>query len=304
MSNNIVNPSQNESREEKEKQEKAKWDDKGTEVFIKICVAETLGGNRPSSHFNKVGWKNIIKKFNDITKRNYDYRQLKNKWTGLKKEWQLWTSLVAKETGLGWDPVKQTIKATDEWWDKKIKEKPEVARFRTHGLKHVDQLDILFKDVAVTGEGAWAPSQGFMVEDVDNGPAIGEHNEEILVEGQDDFGYNTDLNVGLEDIVDVETDNKRKRDSKRPGVGVKVTKRLDSILHAIENRSSTFKSKDKAGCSIEEVMQVVEGIPEIVNDDDLFMKAADILTERKNREMFIALKQPNRQVMWLTNKKV
>ncbi|KAL6293891.1 hypothetical protein ACE6H2_002033 [Prunus campanulata] len=138
MSNNIVNPSQNESREEKEKQEKAKWDDKGTEVFIKICVAETLGGNRPSSHFNKVGWKNIIKKFNDITKRNYDYRQLKNKWTGLKKEWQLWTSLVAKETGLGWDPVKQTIKATDEWWDKKIKEKPEVARFRTHGLKHVD----------------------------------------------------------------------------------------------------------------------------------------------------------------------
>ncbi|XP_021828259.1 L10-interacting MYB domain-containing protein-like [Prunus avium] len=265
MSNNIVNPSQNESREEKEKQEKAKWDDKGTEVFIKICVAETLGGNRPSSHFNKVGWKNVIKKFNDITKRNYDYRQLKNKWTGLKKEWQLWTSLVAKETGLGWDPVKQTIKATDEWWDKKIKEKLEVARFRTHGLKHVDQLDILFKYVAVTGEGAWAPSQGFMVEDADNGPAIGEHNEEILVEEQDDFGYNSDVNADvnarLEDIVDVEPNNKRKRDSKRPGVGVKVTKRLDSILHAIENRSSTFKSKDKAGCSIGEVMQVVEGNP-------------------------------------------
>ncbi|CAL9019607.1 unnamed protein product [Prunus brigantina] len=91
--------------------------------FFKICVAETLGGNRPSSHFNKVGWKNVIKKFNDITKRNYDYRQLKNKWTGLKKEWQLWTSLVAKETGLGWDAVKKTIKATDEWWDKKIKVK-------------------------------------------------------------------------------------------------------------------------------------------------------------------------------------
>lgn len=171
-------------------------------------------------------------------------------------------------------------------------------------MKHVDQLDILFKDVAVTGECAWAPSQGFVVEDVDNGPAIGEHNKEILVEDQDEFGDPTNLNAGLDDIVDVETDNKRKRDSKRPGVGVKVTKRLDSILHAVENQSSTFKSEDKASFSIEEVMQVVEGIPEIVNDDDLFMKAADILTERKNREMFIALKQPNRQVMWLTNKKV
>ncbi|CAB4283135.1 unnamed protein product [Prunus armeniaca] len=137
-----------------------------------------------------------------------------------------------------------------------------------------------------------------MVEDVGNGPIIGEHNEEIPVEDQDDFGYPTNLNDTLEDIVDVEIDNKRKRDSKRPRVGVKVTKWLDSILPAIENRSSTFKSKDKVGCSIEEVMQVVEGIPKIVNDDDLFMKAADILTERKNRDMFIVLKQPNPDVAY------
>ncbi|KAM1080091.1 hypothetical protein TB2_014439 [Malus domestica] len=53
---------------------------------------------------------------------------------------------VDKETGLGWDPVKQTIIASDEWWQKKVKENPEVTKYRNSGLKNVDQLDILFKE--------------------------------------------------------------------------------------------------------------------------------------------------------------
>ncbi|ONI29443.1 hypothetical protein PRUPE_1G198400 [Prunus persica] len=49
-------------------------------------------------------------------------------------------------------------------------------------------------------------------------------------------------------------------------------------------------------------MQVVEGIHEIVEDDKVFVKAAYVLTERKNREMFVALRQANRQIMWLRKK--
>ncbi|CAL9004943.1 unnamed protein product [Prunus brigantina] len=63
--------------------------------------------------------------------------------------------------------MKKTINASNEWWDKKVKETPEAAKFRTCGLKHADQLDILFKDIAVTSDVAWAPSQGF-VHDVEN----------------------------------------------------------------------------------------------------------------------------------------
>ncbi|RVX13117.1 hypothetical protein CK203_018055 [Vitis vinifera] len=48
-------------------------------------------------------------------------RQLKNKWSSLKKDWQLWNTLIGKETGLGWDPMRQTINASNEWWDKKLK---------------------------------------------------------------------------------------------------------------------------------------------------------------------------------------
>ena len=91
------------------------------DAFIKVCVTETLAGNRTNSHFNKLGWKNVIKAFNNLIGRNYKYRQLKNKWSSLKKDWQLWNTLIGKETRLGWDPMRQTINASNEWWDKKLK---------------------------------------------------------------------------------------------------------------------------------------------------------------------------------------
>jgi hypothetical protein len=38
----------------------------------------------------------------------------------LKKEWNIWKRLIGKEIGLGWDSVKKTIDAPDEWWEKKL----------------------------------------------------------------------------------------------------------------------------------------------------------------------------------------
>ena len=46
---------------------------------------------------------------------------MKNKWDLMKKEWQLWSKLVGKETGLRWDNSKQTIVVSDKWWKAKIK---------------------------------------------------------------------------------------------------------------------------------------------------------------------------------------
>ena len=86
MSSNIVQPLQQPSGEEREKQSNTYWDDITMDAFIKVCVIETSTGNRPNSHFSKLGWKNVIKAFNSLTGRNYQYRQLKNKWSSLKKD--------------------------------------------------------------------------------------------------------------------------------------------------------------------------------------------------------------------------
>ncbi|RVX11459.1 L10-interacting MYB domain-containing protein [Vitis vinifera] len=307
MSSNIVQPFQQTSGGESEKQSKAYWDDITMDAFIKVCVTETLAGNRPNSDFNKLGWKNVIKAFNNLTGRNYQYRQLKNKWSSLKKDWQLWNTLIGKETGLGWDPMRQTINASNEWWDKKLKENPEAIKFKTKGLKNVEQLDILFKDIIATGEGAWAPSQGFVGQEVDDSSKVGEH-EDNIIEDQDDSSCNPPLDTifnGFEATTQPsmakknEGRRKRKRNETKSEL---VAIQLERICSAVENRSSISSKGDKSGCSIAEVMKIIRGMPEVKNDFELYMKAIDIMVVKENRDMFVALEDPIDQIAWLKHK--
>lgn len=99
---------------------KASWDRNATEAFIKICVEEVQAGNRPGSHFSKIGWENIQRKFRETTHRDYKRVQLKNRWDALKKDWSLWTNLLRNSTGLGWDIRRGTMQASKEWWAQKI----------------------------------------------------------------------------------------------------------------------------------------------------------------------------------------
>ena len=99
---------------------KAVWDAQTLNLFCELCVKEVEGGQRPGTHFTKVGWENLIKNFKINTGKTYDKVQLKNKWDSLKNDWKLWKQLIGKETGLGWKNQKRTIDASDEWWDKKL----------------------------------------------------------------------------------------------------------------------------------------------------------------------------------------
>ena len=75
-----------------------------------------------------------------------------------------------------------------------MQENPEAIKFKTKGLKNVEQLDLLFKDMVATSEGAWAPSQGFVGQEVDDSSNVGEH-EDNIIEGQDDCSCNPSLDT-------------------------------------------------------------------------------------------------------------
>ena len=90
---------------------------------------------------------------------------------------------------------------------------------------------------------------------------------------------------------------RKKEESSQVRVGAKETQQFNALFDVITNRNTTYKSKDKPDCSIEVVMQFIDEIPKIIDDDELFFKAAKLFTERKNREMFMAIKQRNRQIM-------
>ena len=102
------------------KKEKANWDLMTTETFCQVCAEEVHAGNRPHTHFNKIGWDNMVINFRRRSGRIYDYKQLKNRRETLKTQYKAWKKLLM-EIGLGWDPDRNIVLADDSWWEEKIK---------------------------------------------------------------------------------------------------------------------------------------------------------------------------------------
>ncbi|KAL0014145.1 hypothetical protein SO802_001214 [Lithocarpus litseifolius] len=79
-------------------------------------------GNRTKgAAFSPKGWSNLVTKFCNETGLNYDKDQVKSKWDVLKTDWRVWEKLKSLDTGLGWDAMKGTIDASDDWWNLKLK---------------------------------------------------------------------------------------------------------------------------------------------------------------------------------------
>ncbi|XP_052177581.1 L10-interacting MYB domain-containing protein-like [Diospyros lotus] len=104
----------------------AKWNDHTHLQFIELVEQEIQKGNRPGSFINKDGWKNLVKIFNEITRKCYDNKQLKNHWDSMKKEWTLFKQMMRGKSGLGWDESKKTIAAENAWWEQKIKHTEDI----------------------------------------------------------------------------------------------------------------------------------------------------------------------------------
>ncbi|KAK2662150.1 hypothetical protein Ddye_000724 [Dipteronia dyeriana] len=119
---------------------------------------------------------------------------------------------------------------------------------------NIDELDILFKDVAATREGTWAPSTNFVPndgEDMSYNEQIAEVDKlhDIKENLNNDFdrvnGFeNIEINMGSPTYVNTTEDNgrkKRKTFRSRDKVADIMLTYLDRIVEAVENKKSTKK---------------------------------------------------------------
>ncbi|MFQ6661210.1 hypothetical protein Gotur_029439 [Gossypium turneri] len=136
---------------------KAMWDKRLTKIFCDICIKEILKDNRLGTHFTKDGWLKIMTNFEKETGKGED-------------------------TSLGWNLIKRTVDASDDWWESRLQVVPEAQKFRTSGIdpEFEGKLDQIFMGIVATGDKAWAPSSGTLwsefFKDVNN--EIPEKNEE------------------------------------------------------------------------------------------------------------------------------
>lgn len=133
-----------------------KWTENDHEkIFAELCIKFIRKNGRVSFR-----WKEINQEFESIIKRKCVDKTLKNKYDYMKKDWRLWKFLKFGETGLGWDPLTGKLNCSDEWWDRKIKEKPEAKKFRNKSIDpSLEELwNQLFEDSYADGTENVAPS--------------------------------------------------------------------------------------------------------------------------------------------------
>ncbi|KAL5583378.1 hypothetical protein UlMin_015820 [Ulmus minor] len=245
------------------------------EIWVDLAVEQICSGNRNGTHLSKLGWKNFIENFNNVTSRSYDRKQLKNHWDNVKKDWQLWNAFLRGKTRLGGDMERQTIDAPNEWWEAKLQ-----------GLEHAFKLDEIFHDVTATGVRAWAPSSGLV-------PPL------FMQDSITDDNVNETANLDSEeaDHEKVECINHHEKElgpkkkqfkkmSKNNSTIVKLSKQLDEIVDAIKSRSSHIRT-DPLGSSVQEVL------------DKLTMLSGCLFAKKATREVFVAFREPEYEIEWL-----
>ncbi|KAH1031957.1 hypothetical protein J1N35_044131 [Gossypium stocksii] len=128
------------------------WDKRLTEIFCDICIKKILKGNKLGTHFIKDGWLKIMTTFEKETGKTFSQKQLKNRWDALKKEWKASKKLKGEDTGLGWNPIKRTVDASDDSWESRLKVLPEAQKFRTSGIdpEFEGKLDQMFMAIVAT----------------------------------------------------------------------------------------------------------------------------------------------------------
>ncbi|XP_075646452.1 uncharacterized protein LOC142617462 [Castanea sativa] len=287
------------------KKARADWDinPSWTTTFCNLCVEQIQAGNRTKgAAFSSEGWFNLVTKFCEETGQNYDKDQLKSRWDVLKGDWRVWEKLRNLDTGLGWDAVKGTIAAPDCWWNSKLKELPKAKKFREKGPQNLEQLEIMFRDVAATGVAAWTPSSGTLPPTM---PKEGAGDSD----GSSEFKDNQcDMSLDIGSLQQGNTSQSRSSGQKRASESIPSQKkkkkiggaamldnRISELITVCQNRSEGTSRESPS--SIDNVMAIVKALPGV---DFAFVVEASILFLKKSRrEMFLTFKDPESQLKWL-----
>ncbi|KAK9230439.1 hypothetical protein WN944_023409 [Citrus x changshan-huyou] len=143
---------------------------------------------------------------------------------------------------VGWNVKRQTIEATNEWWE---------AKLQMNYFVMLHQL-----------EQAWAPTSGVTpplynhssfenIIDDDIVPVDSANSEEV---NHDEIGYNDHLEK-------IPPRRKQlKKANRKISISCKLTKQLDELCEAIKNKDSYIRT-DPPDCSVQEVLDKLATLP-------------------------------------------
>ncbi|KAK8928505.1 hypothetical protein KSP39_PZI017440 [Platanthera zijinensis] len=282
----------------------AKWESNDVMIFCDLCLKEIELGNKPTTHFSKDGWTNLMLNFQERTGKMYCRAQMKNKWDQLKKDWRLWRELKHGETCLGWNSTRKTIDASNEWWEKRLKVVPAAKKFRYAGISPEleDKMFMMFSKVRAIGDKALILNSGNMApESIDERPIS--DNDNVIEHLSTPVAMNE--NVGCSLHPTSTQSSKRMKTGKNKVVEKKCV--INSTMGEIAETCRIIRHCLMEHCAhqissclftIPETIEELSKHQEILNDYELYDFATMFLREKTNRETFMSLPE-DLKVRWI-----
>ncbi|XP_075640222.1 uncharacterized protein LOC142611965 [Castanea sativa] len=202
-------------------------------------------------------------------------------------------------TGLGWDAVKGTVQASNDWWDRKLKELPKATKFRLKSPQNLEQLDRMFRDVVATGVATWTPSSNTLPPTI---PPEGVGDSD----GSSKFKDNQcDMSLDIDSLQQGHTSQSHSSGQKRTSESIHSQKKKKKIRGAamLDDRISELIKvcQNKSVGTSRELSRSIDNVMEIVRakESTFVVEASVVLMKRSRREMFLTFKDPESQLQWL-----
>ncbi|XBI18583.1 hypothetical protein VPH35_060324 [Triticum aestivum] len=141
---------------------KADWTDEHITVFCNIACEEARDGHCVNGTWTSRAYNNMKKKIYQRAGLLHTTKQFKQVEIQMEKFSWVW---LGQQTGCG-RTGDGAITASNEWWKKVIKERPDVRKFKGGNPEYLDMLIELFQGVAVDGSSAYVPIDEDEEEDV------------------------------------------------------------------------------------------------------------------------------------------
>ncbi|CAH1451215.1 unnamed protein product [Lactuca virosa] len=242
----------------KDTEEWITWNNENTVKFCEVCI----------DYITKNGcgqlmrWQETEDLFIEKVGKQFNFKSLKNKYDSMKKDWRLWKIFKKGETGLGWNLTTGKLDCSHEWWDRKLKEKPDAKKYQKGVYPFLEEKwDHLFCDAVATRVGCVAPSLN--LESVDK--SINDIDET----------ENENVVTGNRTISDVPKQNNKSTNTKKDDVGPPDIKQIMEIMNRI---------------AANEDFQV---------SGDVWCHAMLMFRDTSNRDIFFEMPSDDARLAWL-----
>ncbi|GLT57361.1 hypothetical protein SLA2020_303390 [Shorea laevis] len=127
------------------------WPPECENKFVQLLVELVNTGRIVNGSVHMNLWSPIASQLSDQTGRTYTAKQCRTKYTRLRINHREFSNLLHHRTGLGWDPISNTVHGTESQWQSYLRINRKAGRFRKKGCPNYEMLGLIFNGSTATG---------------------------------------------------------------------------------------------------------------------------------------------------------